>query len=830
MSPRACRKIYSQSQIGLWIERVSREWESKFGKSALEMGREFYRSGKIQVIELNSSEAIISAKLDDGREPYGVLDFDENGDFDPRCSDSDDLVSEAIAVAGMYEIEELVGDVVSGDEYLENPERCSPLPEETPEEVGEAEADSSAESEVLKEDGGRKIVLTFTSRRKGLSFSSVWSCPDGKSRKVFGEGALEVEKLSDGERERLVSLASLARKSGFHYDSDLYVLSDISRIPQFVVSSLSEWEKYFEVKCDENVKLLALGERSVKIESFARGERGAFSVEWTPKVDGKKMDPSEMPKLVGSAGTLNIVPSFGIVRMSSSDGAFVRRVEETRGIVGGKIPRYILLSLGEFGGKLELSAELKKWVKSLLGSRPIKNLPKFLRNYQKHGVSWAANLFKHGCGAMIADEMGLGKTIQALALVDRYSGGEGKRAKKFLVVCPASVITVWSSEAAKFFPNIKCGVFSSGVDLSSASLWISSYTQLRRNRKLFEKTSFELAVLDEAQFIKNPDAKTTAACMSIRAKRKIALTGTPVENKPLDLWSAFRWLMPGLMGTRANFEKLLEAGSEATASIRRQISPFVLRRLKSEVASELPEKVYVDLACPMSPLQTSEYSRLLESARAELKNTAADSKSGFTMLSLLTRLRQAACDASLLPWIEGGTDSEKGGKLSILSDKVEELFASGKKILVFSQFVKFIDIMKGEFLPKLGAENIFELTGSTRDRAKPVLEFQNRKGAALMLVSLRAGGTGITLSSADYVFMADPWWNPAVEEQAIDRVHRIGRKGDVFIYRMIAQGTVEERVRKLQADKRRIFDEILGGLKDVSSRDKFIETVSDILA
>ena len=216
-------------------------------------------------------------------------------------------------------------------------------------------------------------------------------------------------------------------------------------------------------------------------------------------------------------------------------------------------------------------------------------------------------------------------------------------------------------------------------------------------------------------------------------------------------------------------------------------------------------------------------------ARGELESPADGARGRLTILSLLTRLRQAACDAALLPWVGPEGASEPGGKLSVLLDRVEELCGAGKKVLVFSQFAKFLDLAKSALKTRVDGADIYTLTGSTRDRAAPVGAFQESRRGCVMLVSLRAGGTGITLSGADYIFLADPWWNPAVEEQAIDRAHRIGRRGDVFVYRMIAGGTVEERVRKLQARKRKLFDDLVGGLRDVSNREKFAETIAEIL-
>lgn len=832
----SAKRVYKHSQLGLWLRRVERDWERPFKSAELEYGRHLYKTCAIRTLELNENEAIICARMEDGSEPYCVIDF-EGDRFVYRSSDESSLLTAALTVAGMYEISELVGDVLGSDEFIDYDESSSNKVQEI--ETPPAEAHSlPVEDEPV--EIFKTLSLTFSSRRKGLIFTANWELPDGKTRRAFGGNCIPVSKLKPEECENLIRLATLARKASFKYEADSYVLSDISKIPGFLKVELDKWREFFKIRKDANVDMLSYGERKVELRPVARPVRGDsadFDVKWTPCIDGEEIDESEMSKLVGGVGSLRIIPEFGIVRVSASDTAFVREVERGRdfGFKEGKIPRYMLLALSDGGARMGLAGELKKWMKSL--SEPGRQgnplgLPQFLRKYQVCGVEWAVRLFEHDCNAMIADEMGLGKTLQTLSIIDYYLRSKSSGEKKFLVVCPASVIPVWISEVKKFFPAIKCGVLTSkGID-ANARLLIASYTQLRRNKSEIDKIKFELAVLDEAQFIKNPDAKTTVACMGINAARKIALTGTPVENRLLDMWTAFRWLMPGLMGTRKAFEEMIASKPDAVAQVRRQISPFVLRRLKTEVASELPEKIYIDLMCPMTDFQASEYQKLLSKAREELRDAAQDAslqRNRFTILSLLTRLRQAACDAALLPWIGAGGAPETGGKISVLSDRAEELYQGGKKVLVFSQFTKFLDLIKSNLIQKIGAGNIYELTGSTRDRASPVEAFQSAKGGALMLVSLRAGGTGITLTSADYVFMADPWWNPAVEEQAVDRVHRIGRKGDVFIYRMIAQDTVEDRVRRLQSQKKKLFNDLLGGLKDVSNQTKFLEAISDII-
>ena len=318
--------------------------------------------------------------------------------------------------------------------------------------------------------------------------------------------------------------------------------------------------------------------------------------------------------------------------------------------------------------------------------------------------------------------------------------------------------------------------------------------------------------------------------MSISAKRKIALTGTPLENDILDLWTIFRWLMPNLLPDKTAFAEMYAQDPKAAVEkIRRQIAPFCLRRLKKDVDSQLPEKIYSDLLCPLSPLQKSEYEKYLRLAKADLAESMAgkNPQSRMGVLALLTRLRQACCDASLLPGVN--CPLFDGGKISALTDKLLELYLGQKKVLVFSQFTSFLRRIKAAVKTKVPQMEIYELTGSTRDRVLPVKSFQETKNSALILVSLKAGGTGITLTEADYVFFMDPWWNPAVEEQAIDRVHRIGRKCDVFVYKMYARGTVEDAVRRLQIGKKELFENMFGNIKNVSESSEFAQTLSLIL-
>jgi SNF2 family DNA or RNA helicase len=344
-------------------------------------------------------------------------------------------------------------------------------------------------------------------------------------------------------------------------------------------------------------------------------------------------------------------------------------------------------------------------------------------------------------------------------------------------------------------------------------VWLASYTQLRKHRSLLDKTEFGYAVLDEGQFIKNPDAKVTQTCFAVRADHRIVLSGTPLENRQLDLWSIFRFLLPGLLGSRTSFESSLNVDRVATLTrLRAQLAPFILRRTKTEVATELPQKVEMELLCPLTDVQRAEYARICSEGLTRLGDDvgAAMREKSFGFLALLTRLRQTCCDPDMLPWLKSPLSDS--GKISLLVEKLAEIVSSGHKVVIFSQFVMLLDRVREALAANFPDLPRYELTGMTLDRQKPVQSFQAAQGAAAMLVSLKAAGTGITLHAADYVFLLDPWWNPAVEAQAVDRVHRIGQKSTVFVYRMITAGTIEERIQALKASKKDLFDKLIGGL------------------
>jgi len=684
----------------------------------------------------------------------------------------------------------------------------------------------------------RTLVLAFKTKATGLTFQAVWLDADKKTKHpalgpdshANGNG-----HVTSGERAKLIGLAAYARKAHFHYNQEtgVYLMESLVEIPNFLKTVLPAWRKLFEIELDDKSANLLKGTRVVEIEAVAEratrkgaaggddGEHTALNLRWIFRTGERLLTDAEVSALLKRHGQPVIVPSLGIVALPQDKwdtfAAWQRNVEETQPDSGGEagvLSPYLIFSLfNDARLKLTLSPEIEAWRRSVLAPPPAPPaLPELLRPYQRRGVEWMHHLCDVGCHGLLADEMGLGKTLQVLSLL----ASRPRAGLPSLIVCPARVVPVWREEIAKFFPHLAVDVLKTGHDFThrtEPAIWLASYTQLRKHRALLADREFAYAVLDEGQFIKNPDAKITQTCFSVRAQHRVVLTGTPLENRQLDLWSIFRFLLPGLLGSRSAFEAALTADREGTLQrLRAQLAPFILRRTKKEVAQELPPKVEMDLICPLTDVQRAEYARICSEGLDRLGDdvsTAMREKS-FGFLALLTRLRQTCCDPDMLPWQKAPlTDS---GKINLLVEKLAEIVSSGHKVVIFSQFVMLLDRVREALAQHFPELPRYELTGMTLDRLKPVQSFQHAHGAAAMLVSLKAAGTGITLHAADYVFLLDPWWNPAVEAQAVDRVHRIGQTNTVFVYRMVTAGTIEERIQALKASKKDLFDKLIGGL------------------
>lgn len=435
-----------------------------------------------------------------------------------------------------------------------------------------------------------------------------------------------------------------------------------------------------------------------------------------------------------------------------------------------------------------------------------------LRPYQREGLGWFEFLRRFGFGGCLADDMGLGKTVQVLALLEQR---RQEKCGPSLVVVPRSLMFNWRTEAARFTPALRV-LEHSGISrarhtghLADYDIILTTYGTLRRDAALLKDITFDYVILDEAQAIKNAGTHSAKAARLLRAKHRLALSGTPVENHLGELWSLFEFLNPGMMGRASAFAAFAgKAGDPAGRQLlARTLRPFILRRTKGQVATELPARLEQTLHCDLPAPQRKLYNELREFYRQSLLKKVAEQGMGrakIMVLEALLRLRQAACHPGL---VDPAHKGEESAKLATLIPQLLEVTQEGHKALVFSQFTSFLSLVK-EQVDKAGLTYEY-LDGKTRDRQARVDRFQNDPECRLFLISLRAGGLGLNLTAAEYVFLLDPWWNPAVEAQAIDRAHRIGQKQQVFAYRLIARDTIEEKVLELQASKRDLASAII---------------------
>ncbi len=442
-----------------------------------------------------------------------------------------------------------------------------------------------------------------------------------------------------------------------------------------------------------------------------------------------------------------------------------------------------------------------------------------LRPYQVEGFHFLAYLSENRFGGVLADDMGLGKTVQTLAWIAWLRArceASGTPPGRILILCPKSVAPNWESEAERFLPGLRVTVWRGektgpfGEALAGCDALVLNYPQLRVMSDQISRERWLAVIADEAQMIKNPDSQTAQVSRGLTAEHRLALTGTPIENRLLDLWSIMAFAMPGALGPRAQFQRSF--GKTADAFARRRLSarlrPFLLRRTKGQVAQDLPDRIEEDLACELEGIQQTLYRAEYKKARALLLKiqTSADlDQFRFHFLTSLLRLRQICCHAAL---VDASQEAEPSAKVDALLDLVEPLIEEGHKVLVFSQFVTMLDLLRKTVRGRGWTD--FFLAGDTEDRGELVKEFNTHEGAAVFLISLKAGGFGLNLTSASYVVLFDPWWNPAVEAQAIDRTHRIGQVNTVIAYRLIVKGSVEEKIRALQKQKQLLVEDILG--------------------
>lgn len=469
-------------------------------------------------------------------------------------------------------------------------------------------------------------------------------------------------------------------------------------------------------------------------------------------------------------------------------------------------------------------------------------LENILRPYQREGVSWLRFLEVNHFAGILADEMGLGKTLQALSWLQLERHKETARGKPALIICPTSLVNNWVEEARRFVPHLEV-LPVSGSDrharwgeMPTANLVVTSYALLRRDIARYREQEFSVLVLDEAQHIKNRSTQNAILAKEIRASHRLVLTGTPMENSVSDLWSIMDFLMPKYLGSHDSFRQVYELpiaqggpdGHAAQVRLNRKLQPFLMRRLKTEVARDLPARIERLATCSLSPDQKAVYKELVESSRRRLTDLVA--KQGFQrsrmeVLKTLLRLRQVCCHLDLLR-LDGLKAEAPSAKMDLFFELLDEALDGGHRVLVFSQFVSMLTILRTQMEQR--QIQFCYLDGATKDRLAEVHRFNTHRSIPVFLISLKAGGTGLNLTGADMVIHFDPWWNPAVENQATDRAHRIGQKRTVYSIKLITQGTVEEKVLALQNQKKAVIDATLDSGENTFSAMTW-ENIQDLL-
>ena len=480
----------------------------------------------------------------------------------------------------------------------------------------------------------------------------------------------------------------------------------------------------------------------------------------------------------------------------------------------------------------ETFARIRKEWQNFNGIKPVREPRGFvgqLRDYQRDGLGWFEFLQQFKFGGCLADDMGLGKTVQVLALLESR---RNKDSRPSLVVVPRSLIFNWQQEAARFTPQLRVLTHTGSERIKGTAhfedydLILTTYGTLRRDVIHFDEVQFDFVILDEAQAIKNAATETAKAVRLLKSRQRLALSGTPIENHLGELWSLFEFLNPGMLGSASVFQFSTNGtrnpDEESRGMLSRALRPFILRRTKRQVAKELPEKLEQTIYCEMDERQRRQYEELRDYYRQSILEKVSlqgISKSKIQILEALLRLRQTACHPAL---VAGSVDDDTpNAKLDVLLPRLSEVTEEGHKAIVFSQFTSFLSIIRKQ-LDDQGVAYEY-LDGKTRNRGVAVERFQSDPNCKLFLISLKAGGQGLNLTAAEYVFLLDPWWNPAVEAQAIDRAHRIGQTNRVFAYRLITRDTVEEKVLELQSTKRELADAIINAdnsvIRNITSED-----------
>ncbi len=646
----------------------------------------------------------------------------------------------------------------------------------------------------------------------------------------------EDKRILIRDKEKENKIMRLVEESSFKVNPDKIYIDDEDDIFDFMIEKLPLLREISDVYYSKDFKTMEIKDSS-SFSGSLRLDEGSSMLEFSFDIEG--VSHLELPEVFKS---LKEKKKYYKLK----DGSFLslsnHQLDEVFDIMTSlniedkdlindiiQIPKFRAMYLDD-----ELSsADLKFFKRNLDFKQLVQNIKEpddidyevpeelagILRNYQETGLKWFKTLSSYGFGGILADDMGLGKTLQTIAFL--LSEKIEKGAEPSIIIAPTSLVYNWESEIKKFSKQLTTLVISGDKeerqdkikDYADYDVILTSYPLIRRDVEFYSDMSFRYCILDEAQHIKNASSQTASSVKSIKAKNSFALTGTPIENSLTELWSIFDFVMPGYLLSRSKFMKDFEkpivkdSDQKALEKLGRHIRPFILRRLKKDVLKELPDKIENTLVAELTDDQKKIYLAYLENIKNELNDeikTNGFAKSHIKILAGLTRLRQICCHPSMFIEAYKG----KSGKLMLLEEIINDFIDGGHRILLFSQFTSMLKIIS-EMLEKNNIE-YKHLDGSTpmEKRGHMVNDFNNGEGK-VFLISLKAGGTGLNLTGADTVIHFDPWWNPAVEEQATDRAHRIGQENVVHVMKLISKGTIEEKILELQEKKKKLIDSVI---------------------
>ncbi|MDR1595700.1 MAG: DEAD/DEAH box helicase [Puniceicoccales bacterium] len=806
--------VFTPAAIASWRRKLNKfDMVEYFGRRPCSIAKGVFATGSVKKIALEDCEAKINAYFN-GESINFNIKLDGNGRVETSI-DKRKITAQIVTIAALMEIIVLVNSANASKKSDCNDHKIS---ENTTKDEGKHPTQPDGNSGVEKNVSvklhmcGNDVVM-----RAFLD-----NC---ETKPIFMQNRNSITVISgNAKKMALLRLLFYAKRSNFEFCSANrdYRLKNLRMATDLMRNKFDVWEKYFYVELSPEMLLLRRGIIFPEICAKVIEETAEYvKIEWLINSEYGKIDSSNMVDLLRANGRSIFIKDVGAVALTADQISVIRHVFCND--QHAKLRRYMLhILLNQHRIRIDTSVCKIKHIGVGIEKFP---LPEFLKNYQRDGVYSMRAILDAGCHCLLADEMGLGKTLQVLALVC-----SDMESAHVLVVCPASVISVWQREVEKFFPGKTTAVVDKFYKFSSRpNLLLCSYVQAHKNVKL-KNLAFDYVILDEAQYAKNPRSKTMIACCNIDSKYRIAITGTPIENNLTDIWSIFRFLMPGFFCGYKQFQENI-CNPYFRDDFRKQVATFTIRRTKQSVAIELPKRNELELVCKMNCGQKHTYDKIKSSLKSALnKYDASNSRGRMNILTAITRLRQAACAQFILPESLRNDNSRDSQKIDALMIKLENIHANGQKAIVFSQFLEFLKEIKSKIEATIGRVNVYSFTGATRNRKSVIEDFQNSDGSAVMLISLKAGGVGITLHAAEYVFLMEPWWNPAVEEQAIARIHRIGQKNITTVYRMISEGSIEERMRQIQTSKNKLFNEFIKtGVDNVAMTNFYLKNLESLL-